>query len=406
MHARGLALDASEARQLHSVATIAGVKNVDTLIRATTNGRDVAQLSRNAFVLDLYDLNEDALKQTGPIYQHVLNTVRPERAQNGRASYRKLWWVFGEPRPDMRRAIAGLRRYIVTPLTAVHRYFLFLGPEIIPDQALVVIASDDSFDLGVLSSRIHVIWAITAGGRLGVGNDPRYNKTLCFDPFPFPRKTENDEARISTFGEQLDAHRKKQQALHPGLTMTGMYNVLEKLRSGETLTDKEKTIHEQGLVSVLKQIHDELDAAVFDAYGWPVTLTDEEILERLVALNAERAAEEARGLIRWLRPDFQNRSQQTQQAIDVEETSDEETATTKKPTKAKESAKKLPLPEKLPEQVLAIRQQLSTASKPLTAADMAKLFTRAKADRIEELLQSLVILGSARQVDGNKFVAA
>ena len=96
--------------------------------------------------------------------------------------------------------------------------------------------------------------------------------------------------------------------------------------SGETLTDKVKTIHERGLVSVLKQIHDELDAAVFDAYGWPVTLTDEEILERLVALNAERAAEEARGLIRWLRPDFQNRSQQTQQAIDIEESSDDEAA--------------------------------------------------------------------------------
>ena len=159
-------------------------------------------------------------------------------------------------------------------------------------------------------------------------------------------------------------------------------------------------------MSVLKQIHGELDAAVFDAYGWPVTLIDEEILERLVALNAERAAEEARGLIRWLRPDFQNRSQQTQQAIDIEETSVEEPASTKPPTKTKESAKKLPLPEKLPEQVLAIRQQLSTASKPLTAHDIAKLFTRAKADRIEELLQSLVILGSARQIDGNKFVAA
>ena len=147
-------------------------------------------------------------------------------------------------------------------------------------------------------------------------------------------------------------------------------------------------------------------SASCDAYGWPVTLSDEEILERLVALNAERAAEEARGLIRWLRPDFQNRSQQTQQAIDIEETSEEESATTKPLTKAKEPAKMLPLPEKLPEQVLAIRQQLSTASKPLTAADMAQLFTRAKADRIEELLQSLVILGSARQIDGDKFVAA
>jgi hypothetical protein len=64
--------------------------------------------------------------------------------------------------------------------------------------------------------------------------------------------------------------------------------------------------HEQGLVSVLKQIHDDLDAAVFDAYGWPRHLSDEAILERLVALNAERAAEEARGLVRWLRPEFQN----------------------------------------------------------------------------------------------------
>ena len=195
--------------------------------------------------------------------------------------------------------------------------------------------------------------------------------------------------------------------------MTGMYNVLEKLRSGEPLLDKDKTIHEQGLVSVLQQIHDDLDAAVFDAYGWPVTLTDEEILERLVALNAERAAEEQRGLIRWLRPEFQNpaagRATQTQLAIeepeDDEAGADAETPTTKA-TKAKETVKKLPLPEKLPEQVLAIRQQLAAALVPLTAAEMAKRFTRGNADRIEELLQSLVTLGIARAVDGEKFVAA
>jgi hypothetical protein len=190
--------------------------------------------------------------------------------------------------------------------------------------------------------------------------------------------------------------------LHPDLTMTGMYNVLEKLRSGEDLTPKEKQIHEKGLVSVLKQIHDELDAAVFDAYGWPHDLTDEEILERLVALNHERAEEEKRGLIRWLRPEFQNRSSQTQQMIEIDDAPDEEVAPTQKATKAK----KLPLPDKLPEQVLAIRQQLDNARKPLTATDMAKLFSRAKSERIQELLQSLVILGKARQVEDGKFVAA
>ena len=100
-------------------------------------------------------------------------------------------------------------------------------------------------------------------------------------------------------------HRKRRQLEHPKLALTDMYNVLDKLRAGEPLTAKDKTVHEQGLVSVLRELHDELDAAVCDAYGWPVTLTDEEILERLVALNAERAAEEAQGLVRWLRPEYQ-----------------------------------------------------------------------------------------------------
>ncbi len=59
-----------------------------------------------------------------------------------------------------------------------------------------------------------------------------------------------------------------------------MYNVLEKLRSGEALNAKDKVIHEQGLVSVLKKLHDDLDAAVFDGYGWPHDLSDEQILER------------------------------------------------------------------------------------------------------------------------------
>jgi len=157
-----------------------------------------------------------------------------------------------------------------------------------------------------LSSRLHTVWALRAGSKLGVGNDPRYNKTRCFEAFPFPSPSKELLLRIRDLGERLDSHRKRQQGLFPGLTITGMYNVLEKLRSGEALTAKEKVVHEQGLVSVLKQIHDELDAAVFEAYGWPASLSDEEILERLVALNHERAEEEKRGLVRWLRPEFQN----------------------------------------------------------------------------------------------------
>ena len=85
-----------------------------------------------------------------------------------------------------------------------------------------------------------------------------------------------------------------------------MYNVLEKLRAGEPIEGRDREIYDNGLVGILRQLHDEIDAETARAYGWPAGLTDDDILHRLVALNRERAAEEAQGLVRWLRPEFQN----------------------------------------------------------------------------------------------------
>lgn len=259
---------------------------------------------------------------------------------------------------------------------------------------------------------------MSAGGTLE--DRPRYNNTVCFDPFPFPAATEAQQQRIRELGEALDAHRKKQQAAHPGLTITGMYNVLEKLRSGEPLTAKEKTIHDDGLVSVLKKIHDDLDAAVFDAYGWPATLSDDEILERLVALNHERAAEEKRGLIRWLRPEFQNKggSGAVQQELDVVDASDDDAddadtaAAEKKPRRGRGAAKKSAgraappakaakqaWPKDLAEQTRAVRTALAAADGIVTTADVARQFKNAKVPRVEEILATLVALGHARRTD-------
>jgi hypothetical protein len=141
-----------------------------------------------------------------------------------------------------------------------------------------------------------------------MGNDPVYSKSRCFDPFPFPAANDLQKHRIRTIAGDLDAHRKRVLAEHPHLTLTGLYNVLEKLRAGQqpsTLTTEDRRIFDDGLVLILKEYHDKLDIAVADAYGWPADLPDSEILGRLVALNAERAREESEGLVRWLRPDYQ-----------------------------------------------------------------------------------------------------
>src|SRR3546814_20496107 len=69
-------------------------------------------------------------------------------------------------------------------------------------------------------------------------------------------------------------------------------SVLEALKEGRPLTEAERDINDRGLVTLICQHHDTIDALVAEAYGWPANLSGEEVLTRLVALNKERAAED------------------------------------------------------------------------------------------------------------------
>jgi hypothetical protein len=386
----GFRMTPDEARQLGYAPGPA-----PAVVRRYLLGRDLAQKPEERLVIDFCGLDERAARAEHPaLYQRLRDRVFDERQQNKRRLYRDRWWVFGEAREGMRAALESLPRFIATGETARHRFFVFLGAEHLADHKLYVVASDDAAALGTLSSRVHVAWALAAGGRLGVGNDPTWTNSTCFLPFPFPACTDAQAARIRDLGEQLDAHRKRQQAAHPGLTITGMYNVLEKLRREEALTDKERAIHEQGLVSVLRQIHDDLDAAVLDAYGWPRDLTDEQILERLVALNAERAEEERKGLVRWLRPDFQNpagarpATQETLATGDEAASDDDAGAAPAAPAAAR------PWPKKLGERIAGVRELFAGSKRLWTTAEVASAFKGAKKADVEDLLEGLAGIGA------------
>ena len=135
-----------------------------------------------------------------------------------------------------------------------------------------------------------------------------------------------------------------------------------------------------------------------EAYGWPADLADEEVLRRLVALNAQRAEEESRGIVRWLRPDFQNPTgtAAAQGALPL--------AAETKPAKTK-AAKKAAFPKALAEQARAVRTALQSHVKPTTAADIARSFQGARAEKVQELLETLASLGQARAVEGGRFAA-
>jgi hypothetical protein len=400
------------------------------ILRSYMGAKDLVQKPREAYVVDFYGMSEAEAASAFPAaYQHLLVRVKPERQQNKRATIRECWWRFGWERPKLRAALAGLNRYIITPEVSKYRLFSFLDTTTLADNMLTCIASDDPAVLAVLCSSIHEIWALRAGGTLE--DRPRYTKARCFDPFPFPALEEGSlKQRIRDLGERLDAHRKRQQELHPGLTLTGMYNVLEKLRAGETLNAKEKQIHDQGLVTLLRQIHDELDEAVLEAYGWsdlkeaphscgagesaapekrealpsdtPSTPRQEcrdSLLTRLVALNHERAAEEKRGLIRWLRPDYQNKTAETsdghrptlQQTTlpGTEAQSSSPSSTIHNPQST------IAWPARLPDQVTLIRQLLTTdpTATPEQLSNRCGRKNAKRTEQIEGILETLKGLG-------------
>lgn len=394
LHGSGFIVEPDVAARLRSFGP--------SVIKPYLGGRDLVNAPRERYLIDFSGLTqEQALSANAAAFQHVIDFVKPERDHNNRKVLSELWWRFGWERPVLRRALAGICRYIATTETSKHRVFQFIDADVLCDHGIVCIATDSAAVFGVLSSAVHERWALGAGGRLGVGNDPRYNKSRCFDPFPFPALAEAPRATLATLGESLDTHRKRQQATHPDLTLTGMYNVLEALREGRALSAKERLIHEQGLVSVLRQIHDEIDAAVLKAYCWADLLPvlrvahgndapaegqsredakrafDEAVLERLVALNAERAAEEARGLVRWLRPEFQNPAAQRAPAqAEIDTVGDDGAADDDQSgILAAPALKPAPWPKDAVDQVRAVANLLAESRTALSLDDIAARFT-------------------------------
>ncbi|MEL6444906.1 MAG: DNA methyltransferase, partial [Bacteroidota bacterium] len=388
----GFIVNGEEAEQL-GYGTVPGIH---TVIRPYRNGRDLTKTPRGVLVIDLFGLTVDEAREQFPAaYEHVLREVKPARDKNRRKSRRENWWLFGETNPKLRRQLDGLTRYIVTPETSKHRVFQFLDIAILPDNKLVNIALDDAYFLGVLSSAVHLEWTARAGGLLE--DRPVYVKTKCFEPFPFPTATDEQASAIRHLGEAIDAHRKRQQETHPDLGLTDLYNAVEALRAGRNLTPKEQTAADHGLAHTLLDLHRQLDRAVLAAYGWSDLAGGQgaeapsfraAVLDRLVALNAARRAEEAAGTVRYLRPAFQ--------APDAAQTG---LALETPPAPAEDAAPAVrPWPDALAAQMVAVRQAVAAgASTPAAvAARFASLTPRPAA----EVLDALAELGLVQHADG------
>lgn len=284
-----------------------GRPNSDVL-KPWANGSDVARRPSDTWIIDFgWTMNEAEAALYEAPFRHALNHVQPERSRNNRERYRQLWWRHVEARPGLFAELEGLSRFILTPRVAKHRIFIWARRPTIPDSRLFAIARDDDTSFGLLHSRFHELWSLSTCSWHGVGNDPTYNNRSCFETFPFPEGlTPNISATayagdpraraIAAAAERLNELREawlnppdltiREPEVVPGYPD----RVLARdVTAAAVLKRRTLTNLYNERPAWLAMAHKALDDAVADAYGWPLDLSDEQVLEKLFALNQERA---------------------------------------------------------------------------------------------------------------------
>lgn len=199
------------------------------VVRPWVNGLDITRRPRNMWIIDFADMSESEAALYEEPFEFVKQHVRPVREQNRRGRRRRFWWLHGETVPGLRTAIAGLRRFIVTPRISKHRLFMWVPAETLPDTAVVAIGREDDYTFGVLHSNAHELWARALGTQLEAR--PRYTPTTTFETFPFPYPDDATREEIAAAAEQLDALRNgwlnPRHMAEPDLrrrTLTNLYN--------------------------------------------------------------------------------------------------------------------------------------------------------------------------------------
>ncbi|MDI1239956.1 MAG: hypothetical protein PSV26_20940 [Polaromonas sp.] len=319
------------------------------VLRPWINATDVVRHDSDTWVIDLTGLSEQAAALYEKPFEHARVHVLPERAKDRNKKTREQWWLYERPRLELRGALKTVPRFVVTPVVAKHRIFAWRSSPTLVMNLLDVTARADDTTFGILHSRFHELWSLRMCTWLGVGNDPRYTPTTCFETFPFPEgltpaDTAHQTTEVLEGGALIPAGLlasnvpPAQKGLAPAAMNSGAVRAAADAiaRAAKRLNDLreawlnppewtqrvpevvplgmtvspypdrilpkdgfEKELAERTLTKLYNQrpawldaAHKELDMAVATAYGWAdysPDMADEEILQRLLALNLERS---------------------------------------------------------------------------------------------------------------------
>jgi len=260
-----------------------GRRNSDVL-RPWINGSDIGGRNRGMWIIDFgVDTPESEASLYEKPFEYAKKHIKPARLSTQREVYTEHWWLHARPRPALRDAVRILQRYIVTPRVSKHRLFVWTSIDVLPDSALIAIAVDDDYVFGVLHSRIHELWARAMGTQLREAESGfRYTPETTFETFPLPWPPGQGPKANPRVEAIAQAARELVQRRNAWLDPPDASASELKKRTLTSLYNENPTW--------LQDAHRQLSEAVLAAYGWPKDISDQEILVRLMQLNADRFA--------------------------------------------------------------------------------------------------------------------
>lgn len=224
------------------------------------------------WIIDFNDLSLESASDYKLPFQYIQENVKPERLNNRAKRAREIWWQLFAPRPNLRKAIKDLSICFAVPRVSKWAIFIPFNTEWLAGDKSVIIASDDFYILGILTSKIHRLWMNAQKSTLKA--DTAYTSTTCFETFPFPNALSPSHYPTGEGSKIVQQIRDKMIELHDYRTeqmtkkqwgITQLYNAF---------------FHEPS--SKLYQLHQQLDKLVMEAYNFD---ENDDILEKLLKLN-------------------------------------------------------------------------------------------------------------------------
>jgi len=264
------------------------------------------------YVINFGEMTEQEARRWPDLMAIVEAKVKPERLAQKDPGAKQKWWQFIRPRPELQEAIRGLDRVLVCPLIGRSLNFAWLPTGGVSSHKLAVFAFRSMAAFGILQSRLHERFAWFFSSTMK--DDLNYSPSDCFETFPFPVDWETNARLEQASHDYYDYRSSLMVRTNQGLT--AIYN---------RFNDRDEIAPE---IVRLRELHDAMDRAVLDAYGWtdlqpkceflldyedepdedddgkpsqkkkpwryrwPDEVRDD-VLARLLALNQERAREEA-----------------------------------------------------------------------------------------------------------------